>query len=60
MTDFDGGKLYEPASILDLAEPEPDQNDEVKCCPNCEKPNQFGELCFACQREMEMEGDHAR
>lgn len=30
---------------------EPDQNDEVKCCPNCEKPNQFGEFCETCRRE---------
>lgn len=22
---------------------EPDQNDEVLCCPDCERPNQFGE-----------------
>jgi len=30
---------------------EPDHNDEVLCCPDCERPNQFGELCMACQRE---------
>jgi hypothetical protein len=23
----------------------------VKCCPNCEKPSQFGELCPACTRD---------
>jgi hypothetical protein len=32
---------------------EPDQNDEVKFCPDREKPNQFGELCAACTRERE-------
>lgn len=35
---------------------EPDQNDEVKCCPDCERPNQFGELCLSCEREQIMDG----
>lgn len=26
----------------------PDVDDSVKCCPECEKPNQFGELCQSC------------
>lgn len=30
---------------------EPDHNDEVLCCPDCERPNQFGELCASCDRE---------
>lgn len=25
------------------------------CCPNCERPNQFGELCAACVRERDAE-----
>ena len=29
----------------------PDHDDTVKFCPNCEKPNQFGELCIACSRD---------
>ena len=29
----------------------PDVHDEVLCCPDCERPNQFGELCPSCQRE---------
>lgn len=33
--------------------PEPD--DSVKCCPECEAPNQFGELCARCRRAIEME-----
>lgn len=27
-----------------------DNFDEVKRCPDCEKPNQFGELCDPCRR----------
>ena len=30
---------------------EPDCDDTVLCCPDCERPNQFGELCAACARE---------
>jgi hypothetical protein len=30
---------------------EPDYDDTVKCCPNCETPNQFGELCHRCLQE---------
>lgn len=34
------------------AEPiEPEFDDGVKCCPECESPNQFGELCPACREE---------
>jgi hypothetical protein len=32
---------------------EPEHDDSVKCCPDCEKPNQFGELCAECAREFE-------
>lgn len=34
---------------------EPEINDEVKFCPECEKPNQFGELCERCRNEIERE-----
>jgi hypothetical protein len=34
---------------------EPFVNDEVLCCPDCETPNQFGELCFRCQRERDQD-----
>lgn len=40
----------------DLRDQEPDQNDGVMYCPDCETPNQFGELCLACQRERDAEG----
>jgi len=33
---------------------EPDQNDEVRCCPDCERPNQFGELCPECTRDRDV------
>lgn len=32
---------------------EPDHNDEVLCCPNCERPNQFGEMCHSCEEDTE-------
>lgn len=35
--------------------PEPSIDDTVHCCPNCERPNQFGELCLSCQSEIEAE-----
>lgn len=34
---------------------EPDHDDSIKCCPDCERPNQFGELCENCRREQEEE-----
>ena len=33
--------------------PEPNIDDAVRACPNCETPNQFGELCDRCRREEE-------
>jgi hypothetical protein len=30
---------------------EPDVDDSVNACPECEKPNQFGELCPGCEQE---------
>lgn len=30
---------------------QPEIDDSVKFCPNCERPNQFGELCEPCRRE---------
>ena len=35
--------------------PEPDIDDSVKFCPDCETPNQFGEICTRCQHDMENE-----
>ncbi len=34
------------------AEPEPD-DDGPKSCPDCERPNQFGELCGDCIAEID-------
>jgi hypothetical protein len=39
----------------DYDEP-PDVDDSVNFCPECETPNQFGELCTRCRREIEAEG----
>jgi hypothetical protein len=36
---------------------EPDIDDSVRFCPECETPNQFGELCGRCQREIEIESN---
>lgn len=30
---------------------EPDMDDSVKYCPDCETPNQFGQRCPECERE---------
>lgn len=46
-----GEEICEWVRSDDRAEPEPSMNDEVLCCPDCERPNQFGELCLACTRE---------
>lgn len=35
---------------------EPTIDDSVKFCPDCETPNQFGELCSRCIRDRELEG----
>lgn len=34
---------------------EPEIDDSVNCCPDCERPNQFGELCSNCQDERAFE-----
>lgn len=39
----------------DYSEP-PDIDDSVHFCPECETPNQFGELCGRCRREIDAEG----
>jgi len=31
-----------------LEDMDPDVDDSVKYCPDCERPNQFGELCQSC------------
>lgn len=34
---------------------EPDHNDAVLCCPDCERPNQFGQICSSCERDRQAE-----
>jgi hypothetical protein len=34
---------------------DPTYDDSVKFCPDCGRPNQFGELCSSCQQEREIE-----
>ena len=31
----------------------PETDDTVLCCPNCERPNQFGEMCHSCSTEVD-------
>lgn len=45
-------KLYGTISGEPINDP---HDDSVKCCPDCERPNQFGELCAGCQRERDAE-----
>lgn len=39
---------------------EPDHNDAVLCCPDCERPNQFGEICSSCERDRQAEIEENR
>jgi len=43
-----GGQAYQIPSYLRGA---PDDETTTKRCPDCETPNQFGELCARCARE---------
>ena len=55
--DYDDPHLYRGG--LDFSNPEvyaePDIDDSVKACPECETPNQFGEVCARCRREIDEE-----
>lgn len=33
---------------------EPEIDDTVHVCPDCERPNQFGELCDSCRQEADI------
>lgn len=39
---------HDPCLCLD----QPDIDDTVHACPNCEQPQQFGGLCSRCTEEM--------
>jgi hypothetical protein len=47
------------ATALNENADEPEIDDSVKCCPDCERPNQFGEVCPSCLRERSEEGGAA-
>jgi hypothetical protein len=56
MTQTHEQKRLERKVRTDLSEcfiREPEIDDTVHCCPECEAPNQFGELCDRCRREEE-------
>lgn len=44
------GTNLDPSDFAAAPE-EPSQDDTVHCCPECETPNQFGELCHRCRSE---------
>src|SRR5688572_12826072 len=35
--------------------PDPSISDEVLCCPDCDRPNQFGQVCDSCERDRQEE-----
>jgi len=39
--------------MLDVREP--DIDDTVYCCPECERPNQYGDLCETCRQAITRE-----
>lgn len=43
----------EQGSLVDLSDPPDDApyDDTTHACPDCERPNQFGEVCLSCQRD---------
>jgi len=50
---FDRDLYEEITDMGDYDEPGSDYfDDSVKFCPNCERPNQFGEFCEPCRREL--------
>jgi hypothetical protein len=50
---FAGGRPVD--SQAPQLDEEPDIDDAVHCCPDCERPNQFGELCESCRSDREAE-----
>ena len=46
-----GGEFIESVTREFADDTEPMIDDTVHCCPDCETPNQFGELCPACMRD---------
>lgn len=43
-------------AMMPADEREPDIDDSVRFCPECETPNQFGEVCDRCRREIQLGG----
>jgi len=41
---------------IEETDEEPVIDDSVKYCPDCERPNQFGELCASCLEDRRLEG----
>lgn len=61
-TMWEPGELDQDADVVDLEGDDidaPEIHDEVLCCPDCETPNQFGELCSRCIADREQEGGGA-
>lgn len=56
LTSLMGGNAWEEYCLPDEPE-EPEINDAVLCCPDCDRPNQFGEVCPQCQRNRDEEAE---
>jgi hypothetical protein len=56
-SEWEQGKLYtDPAFVFPEQEPdisEIERDGEIGVCPDCERPNQFGEVCQSCRDEQE-------
>lgn len=52
--DFEGYTVDDLFSKEDDEDEEPSHDDSVKCCPDCERANQFGEVCADCERERQL------
>jgi len=45
------GRWIEDECEHEEPQEEPHIDDTVHCCPECETPNQFGQLCYRCIEE---------
>lgn len=57
----DAGTVTFTQAARDAAEygddpgPDPEISDAVLCCPDCDRPNQFGQVCDSCERDRQDE-----
>lgn len=51
------GWIAQAQSSRRLTMCEPNIDDTVHACPECDRPNQFGELCESCRADIERDGN---